>query len=226
VDINEDTGFMKFDINNRVSVFTGLYMLRQVTNKFNKGQFLQTLSLVRLPNQKSYLNTNTDPATRSDEQREQQPQENPVENVDDISADPIVNEQDVDESGAAPETPEEATSPQVDPDQADLANVKNNADSETIGSGNEPQLVPPLTANDQQRAELLAKINASGEELRNTRDIGELIGIYDRQISTWNQLLGILTDPSEISQINDAIASNKATQSTLQTSLASGRTVL
>jgi hypothetical protein len=54
VDIDENTGFMNFGPKYRTSVFSGLYRVLTVNSEFQNGQFLQTLNLIRLPNQAAY----------------------------------------------------------------------------------------------------------------------------------------------------------------------------
>lgn len=52
-DLDESTGMMKFD-KNQIAMFSGMYRVVKVNNKFNKGQFLQDLELVRMPRQSAY----------------------------------------------------------------------------------------------------------------------------------------------------------------------------
>lgn len=50
-DIDDATGFMKYDAKERNSVFSGLYNVLQVTSNFSQGKFTQELEMVRLPRQ-------------------------------------------------------------------------------------------------------------------------------------------------------------------------------
>jgi len=53
-DIDETTGFMKFNTNYKQSVFSGLYIVTKVSSHFTNGQFTQELELVRLVRQQAY----------------------------------------------------------------------------------------------------------------------------------------------------------------------------
>lgn len=53
-DIDDQTGFMKFDSGQRNSVFSGLYQVVQVTSNFSQGKFTQELDMVRLPRQVAF----------------------------------------------------------------------------------------------------------------------------------------------------------------------------
>lgn len=50
-DIDDETGFMKYDTGERNSVFSGLYQVVKVNNNFSQGKFTQELDMVRLPRQ-------------------------------------------------------------------------------------------------------------------------------------------------------------------------------
>lgn len=53
-DMDEETGFAKFDSVARHSVFSGMYSVLQVTSTFSSGQFVQELDLIRLPRQTAF----------------------------------------------------------------------------------------------------------------------------------------------------------------------------
>ena len=61
-DIDDTTGFMKYDGVQRNSVFSGLYQVIQVTSNFSQGRFIQDLDLVRLGRQIAfdYVGSNND----------------------------------------------------------------------------------------------------------------------------------------------------------------------
>lgn len=50
-DIDDSSGFMKYDEKQRNSVFSGLYMVNTVKNQFSQGKFTQELELIRLSRQ-------------------------------------------------------------------------------------------------------------------------------------------------------------------------------
>jgi len=54
VDMDENTGLLKFNSNYQTSIFSGLYKVLQVTSEFKNGQFTQQLNLIRLPFQNKY----------------------------------------------------------------------------------------------------------------------------------------------------------------------------
>jgi hypothetical protein len=54
IDIDESTGFMKFDSNYQHSVFSGLYMVNRVHSSFRDGKFTQELYLIRQPRQTAF----------------------------------------------------------------------------------------------------------------------------------------------------------------------------
>jgi peptidoglycan LD-endopeptidase CwlK len=53
-DIDDATGFMKYDAGQRNSVFSGLYHVISVVSNFSQGKFTQELELVRLPRQVAF----------------------------------------------------------------------------------------------------------------------------------------------------------------------------
>lgn len=53
-DIDDATGFMKYDAGQFNSVFSGLYMVNTVRSEFSQGKFLQDLDLIRLPRQVAF----------------------------------------------------------------------------------------------------------------------------------------------------------------------------
>ena len=64
VDIDESTGFMKYDNGYHQSIFSGLYKVLVVTSMFQGGQFTQELELVREPRQDTATtSTNRQPLT-------------------------------------------------------------------------------------------------------------------------------------------------------------------
>lgn len=54
IDIDESTGLVNFGPTYRTSVFSGIYRVLTVQSEFSGGKFLQTLNLIRLPNQSDY----------------------------------------------------------------------------------------------------------------------------------------------------------------------------
>jgi hypothetical protein len=54
IDLDENTGLMNFGPKYRTSLFSGLYRVLTVNSEFQNGQFVQTLNIIRLPNQAAY----------------------------------------------------------------------------------------------------------------------------------------------------------------------------
>jgi len=63
VDIDESTGLMNFGANYKTSVFSGIYRVLTVQSELSNGQFVQTLNLIRLPNQPTYDYVNQAPSS-------------------------------------------------------------------------------------------------------------------------------------------------------------------
>jgi len=63
-DIDDATGFMKYDAGQRNSVFSGLYQVLKVDSNFSQGKFIQDLTLIRIPRQVAfdYVGSNTEKA--------------------------------------------------------------------------------------------------------------------------------------------------------------------
>ena len=148
IDIDEDTGMMKFNDNYRTSVFSGLFKVLTVESSFKQGQFIQVLNLIRLPYQATFDYVN-------------QPQSSSIERNSDINGDPNAIPtrssplQNIKGSSKLPTTEAEFTPQQqaqnlLQPgynsptkSQVDLAQVNNTAPTQPISANNEtPSLIP------------------------------------------------------------------------------------
>lgn len=81
IDINNKTGFYDFGDTRPVTQFSGLYRVMQVDSTFNKGKFLQVLSLVRMVGQENQAKEGVVPIPKSipQPQEETGPFENNVD---------------------------------------------------------------------------------------------------------------------------------------------------
>jgi hypothetical protein len=150
VDIDEDTGMMKFNENYRTSVFSGLYKVLTVATEFKNGQFIQVLNLIRLPYQANYDYV-SQPQSSSTIQRNSDitpdnaailgaSKNNPL-NVgtptklpaDDSGLNPQQQAQNLLQPGLNAPTKS----------QVDLSQVNNTAPTQTIDVNNQPQAVIP-----------------------------------------------------------------------------------
>ena len=148
IDIDEDTGMMKFNDNYRTSVFSGLFKVLTVESSFKQGQFIQVLNLIRLPYQATFDYVN-------------QPQSSSIERNSDINGDPNTiptrssTPQNIKGSSKLPTTEAEFTPQQqaqnlLQPGynsptstQVNLRQVNNTAPTQPISANNEtPSLIP------------------------------------------------------------------------------------
>lgn len=148
-DIDDETGFMKYDAGQRNSVFSGLYQVLQVTSTFSKGQFTQQLDLVRLPRQIAFdyvgSATNTSNARPGSDTVAQTPVELVAGGYDPSSAETadtagsqIAGQDQVVAVTNATEPPTQSA------DQQDLAAVRASGNTTDINAQNAPAPVPPI----------------------------------------------------------------------------------
>ena len=155
IDVDESTGLMKFDSKYQQSLFSGMYRVLTVSSKFRNGQFLQTLSLVRLVKQPQFdYAHNKKP--NSEERQEAQSGDNPINNDYLLGPDFTVpaeaqTEEAVDEGPAAQErnlSPLEP--PLIGPDQERLFRVNADVEEVPMTDQNEPVTIPPQRAQRPQ----------------------------------------------------------------------------
>jgi len=146
VDIDEDTGMMKFNSKYRTSLFSGLYKILTVQSEFKTGQFTQVLNLIRLPYQASY-----DYSSQSQSSSTQRNSDitadnasilgknNPIKNVGTPNGTPTVPESDPQQQAAQNLLQPGYTNRQ----QQNLAGVNNTASTVPITGSNQPQAIIP-----------------------------------------------------------------------------------
>jgi hypothetical protein len=153
-DIDDQTGFMKYDAGERNSVFSGLYMVVQVTSTFSKGQFTQVLDMVRLPRQVAFdyvgnssNNNRSNARPQSDNISELTPalindtpntQPQSTANATDTATDQIAGQDQPAAKTNAAEAPTQTA------DQKNLANIRAGGSTTDINDQNKPQEVPAI----------------------------------------------------------------------------------
>lgn len=154
-DIDETTGLMNFE-KNQTSVFSGMYNLRVVDSVFANGQFIQTLTLVRLDRQAEY-DYSTRPVIKSDEREELAPtdQTNNTQLADQPKEGSNTKET-AQSDDAAPDSapvPESAEDTPVDAEAEELRTINETAPTESI-TVDTSKLPPtaPLNANNLELA--------------------------------------------------------------------------
>ena len=149
-DRDDETGLMKFDSKYQRSLFSGIYRVLTVTNKFRSGQFTQTLSLVRVPKQLNFDYADNKKST-SNERESTVPGEQAI--VEDYNLSPYNIPQTttgnlaqaVDEGPAAQDRDLSPLEPALEgPDQQALRGVNETATTEPMTDQNEPAPFNPF----------------------------------------------------------------------------------
>jgi hypothetical protein len=154
-DIDESTGFMKFEGSYKHSVFSGLYLIQKITNNFAHGQFIQELDMVRMPRQSAYDYVNNQSTNASDARSETSKQTQPgiqppapvpsmlVSNPNSVSnaADSNANQTAGQEQSIA--QAQDNPAPIAPPDQQALMAVNDTAPEAVITDQTQPQAVVP-----------------------------------------------------------------------------------
>ena len=149
-DRDDETGLMKFDSKYQRSLFSGIYRVLTVTNKFRSGQFTQTLSLVRVPKQLNFDYADNKKST-SNERESTVPGEQAI--VEDYNLSPYNIPQTttgnlaqaVDEGPAAQNRDLSPLEPALEgPDQQALRGVNETATTEPMTDQNEPAPFNPF----------------------------------------------------------------------------------
>jgi len=158
-DIDDSTGFMKYDADQRNSVFSGLYQVNTVVSNFSQGKFIQTLELNRLPRQVAF-----DYVGGNNNKSNARPATSTVPDVLGVAVDASTTSTDnVAGGSSAPSTADAADSatnqiagqdqpaaqtnnaeqPAETQEQKDLKAVKDTAPTVAISEANQPPPVPP-----------------------------------------------------------------------------------
>lgn len=134
VDINDNTGLMDFQSGFLTSGFTGIYRVMQVSNIFDRGQFTQTLTLLRQSNQ----DNNT--SAMSDNRSEQSTKDNALASPMNIPQTPdaklnkkLATVEDTNLNVSKP-TPETVPALSINTDQPVLAQILKNKTTVPISS--------------------------------------------------------------------------------------------
>ena len=150
IDIDEGTGLMNFGVNYRTSVFSGIYRVLTVQSEFVGGRFLQTLNLIRLPNQVDYDYVNkTKPNTsqrNTDIRKNNLPTLSNPQNIQNVGT-PVqaqyIAEAASQRAGQNLKSQLFGQAPLLGPEQQKLINIARTATTTAITQSTEPSLIPP-----------------------------------------------------------------------------------
>lgn len=214
-DIDDQTGFMKYDAGQRNSVFSGLYHVISVTSNFSQGKFIQDLDLVRLPRQVAfdYVGSNNNKSNA-------RPATSTVPGVLGITPDAPVPSLLVSGGGAAPSTADAAdteldqtagqdqrvaqinnadTEQSTDPQQQDLKAIRNSAPTTNISEQNQTPSIPYPQAPDVPVPTSFGGESQIGSLQREVYYTDQLIESNERQLNSAQQRYDayIAADPSQ-----------------------------
>lgn len=171
IDVNETTGLVDFGAEfQQTSMFSGMYRVLTVKNKFNGGKFEQVLDLVRLPRQTSLDYTRDNQTT----ERADTPEPNALSQITAAPATTTTNNATVDSTEAVPapgnnpQTTEE-TAPTVSADQKDLAKVVATSETQPITANNEPAPAPAPASPSPEKLALKERADAARVERDNAQ---------------------------------------------------------
>ena len=230
IDIDEDTGMMKFNNNYRTSVFSGLFRVLTVESSFKTGQFTQVLNLIRLPYQASY-DYGTQPPPSTDERSD----------VNDPALDVIMEPPTAKEVADPPVLPTAedsaqrsttvalpAEAPVTTQEQKDLSTVNETAPTKSITDSPDaaPQAEPAATGPSPEKQQLqqqLADLKSSNADLHQQTDAANTTmetaaQEVDRQQARIDRLSGS-TNPADVAKLEaakSALASAQAQQAQAQ----------
>ena len=167
-DIDDSTGFMKYQAEQRNSVFSGLYQVLSVVSTFSKGEFVQELTLTRMPRQIAfdYVGGNNNKSNaRPDTENVASI---PVISVTDVPQQSTANATDtaIDQTAGQNQAVAQAnatTATGQTAEQKNLADVRKSADTTTITDQNKPQEVP-TNPNAGEIAKLKEQIRDAGSD--------------------------------------------------------------
>jgi hypothetical protein len=176
VDIDESTGLMSFS-KYRTSVFSGIYRVLTVQSEFARGQFTQTLNLIRLPYQAEYDYV-AKPRPPGSEQRSTDIN---TQDVSTLSTNkPVQNVQGSDTTATDEGTQiysntgvDETEPDNITNEQQDLKNINETAPTETITDQNEPQAIPDATGPSTEKQAVqqqLADLKSTNADLHQQTD--------------------------------------------------------
>lgn len=214
-DIDDSTGFMKYEANERNSVFSGLYFVNTVKNEFSQGKFTQELELVRLARQVAfdYVGSNNNKtAERPVESTKpgtlgvtvqppaipsaMQSGGNPAPSTADAADTAIDQTAGQDQTAAQINN---ADQPAESQQQRDLKAVKDTAPTTEISAQNQQPAIPypsSDTSVNQAKQELLTSLNTrnTASTARDTANAN--FDAIQRELSTSSNPSALATDPA------------------------------
>lgn len=148
IDIDESTGLMRYDSKYKLSVFSGLYMILRIDSQFSNGQFIQTLDLVRLPNQIKFDYVDKKSKAKSVERNEGTSAAASAPAADSVTASNTTTGTGATDPAGSNQTGQQQTAnsnaqaaPAID---QGLAQVNNTTQATPINASTEPQAVIPV----------------------------------------------------------------------------------
>lgn len=187
-DIDDQTGFMKYEAGQRNSVFSGLYMVVTVNSTFTKGQFTQSLELVRLPRQVAFDYVgNTDNNKSSERPGSEELKMIPVKQADNTTPTSNAEKTDtaVDQTAGQDQKVAQdnaAETPTQTQEQKDLAAIRASGVTAAINDQNKPQEVP--TVKTPTEAEINTQFK--GEATVIAKQVGDLVNQRNGVVSQRN----------------------------------------
>lgn len=212
-DIDDETGFMKYDAGERNSVFSGLYQVVQVSSNFSKGQFTQTLDMVRLPRQVAFDYVGNSSNTNKSNARPDTDSINALKppvvdaasntttqstaNATDTATDQTAGQ----DQKVAQDNANTTETPTQSKEQKDLAAVRASGVATAINDQNKPQEVPTV----KTPTEVEINTQFKGEAIAISKQVGDLVtqrnGVVSQKniiYNSYNRLADqlIATDPA------------------------------
>lgn len=208
IDLDEDTGHMKFDSRYEQSIFSGMYQVLHVVSTFAQGNFTQEVEMVRLFDQESYDYTNKGKKDKNVERIEGLPQ---VERAPDVpvqtdSSTPGPKTNDATPAEQSAPVPEVETAPTQDPSAKDLKQVANdpNTPTETVTQATEPQPQATLSSELTASRQILST-QATAKSTEATYDAAKAkFDAIEQQFSNSKDPFALIEDPTWRKEREDA----------------------
>lgn len=223
IDVNETTGLVDFGAEfQQTSMFSGMYRVLTVKNKFTGGKFEQTLDIVRLPRQTSLDYTRDNQTT----ERADTPEPNALSQITEASATTTTNNATVNSTEAVPapgNNPqvEEEAAPVVSADQKDLAKVVATSETQPITANNEPAPAPAPASPSPEKLALKERADAARTERDNAQRAANSVSDSIDQLRTQIERI-----QANIDRFSDRVARGLLTQAEADPLIAQEQTSL
>jgi hypothetical protein len=218
VDFDDSTGLVRKDNKYTVSNFSGYYRILTVQSEFSRGKFVQTLDLVRYPNQPTSL-TNTHAGGGADLRAKTQFTDNPLVSKSQLD---IAKEEPVEPKQSAPAAEETTASNQdvsakQDPpvvEEPDLAAVAQGGETRTIeeATSADGNTVPVQTV-DTKAVDSRAEKTKAATEITALKSENDALLAQSQDLANKNKLL-----QSQKDNLESDLAAKDPTYDTLSNS--------